>query len=122
MTPPACQIRATSPVMPWLFADGPVSPWRVCFRLHKRLWHESDLPDGPCPGLGLRVRAQYRPFTCCQDYNEKSCKRVGGAIPIALRGELGIELSFSFCRFASSSPIRAALVSKAGASLRIDVV
>jgi hypothetical protein len=47
---------------------------------------------------------------------------VGGAIPIALRSELGIELSLSFCRFASSSPIRADLESKAGASLKIDVV
>jgi hypothetical protein len=68
------------------------------------------------------VRAPHRPFTCCQDYNERSCKRVGGAIPIAFRGELGIELGLSFCRFASSAPVRADLESKAGVSLKIDVV
>ena len=36
--------------------------------------------------------AQLGPFTCCQDYNEKSCKREVGAIPIALAKRVGSNL------------------------------
>ena len=72
--------------------------------------------------LGVTGSSPVPPIHVLSGLQRKSCKRVGGAIPIALRSELDIELSLSFCRFASSSPIRTDLESKAGTSLKIDVV
>jgi hypothetical protein len=92
----ACQISAERRVSGWHFASGGVSLEVAGIPVPDSVCPDSGLPVISWRGGGIRVRAQYRPYTCCQDHNEKSCKRVSGAIPIALRSELGIELSLSF--------------------------